>query len=82
MATESLAFWLHPDWFGDSRDNPRDPKYEPFWMRTPHRETTCTYEMCSRKDEWEFLDHFHMDRGNREVKRIAIFKPERCCHLA
>jgi len=32
---DPLAFWLYPDWLGDSRDNPRDPGFVPFWMRDP-----------------------------------------------
>ncbi len=32
---DKFAFWLAPDWTGDSRDNPRDPSFEPFWMRAP-----------------------------------------------
>lgn len=34
---DPLAFWLHPDWTQSSRDNPRDPNFEPFWMRDPVR---------------------------------------------
>lgn len=33
MTSEPLDFWNYPDWFGDSRDNLRDPNSEPFWMR-------------------------------------------------
>ena len=33
MTSPALDFWNYPQWLGDSRDNPRDPKFEPFWMR-------------------------------------------------
>jgi hypothetical protein len=32
---EPLDFWNYPDWLGDTRDNPRSPGHEPFWMRPP-----------------------------------------------
>lgn len=35
MSNSALDFWNHPQWLGDSRDNPRDPGFEPFWMRDP-----------------------------------------------
>lgn len=35
--SDGLDFWNYPDWLGGSRDNPRDPRYEPFWMRPPCR---------------------------------------------
>jgi hypothetical protein len=31
--SEPLDFWNYPDWFNDSRDNPRNSAYEPVWMR-------------------------------------------------
>lgn len=33
MIEEPLDFWNYPDWFDDSRDNPRNTAFEPFWMR-------------------------------------------------
>lgn len=33
MVAEPLDFWNYPTWLGDTRDNPRNPQYEPFWMR-------------------------------------------------
>lgn len=29
----STAFWLHMDYYGDERDNPRSPNFDPAWMR-------------------------------------------------
>jgi len=33
--SDGLDFWNYPDWTEDSRDNPRDPNFSPFWMRDP-----------------------------------------------
>ncbi|MEJ7933471.1 hypothetical protein WG907_04265 [Sphingobium sp. AN558] len=33
MPDAPLDFWNYPAWLGDARDNPRDPGFEPFWMR-------------------------------------------------
>lgn len=37
---DAPAFWLRPAWLNDSRDNPRDPEFEPFWMRDPAKPPT------------------------------------------
>lgn len=38
---EPLDFWNYPNWGPEGTNNPRDPDYEPFWMRpckTPTKE--------------------------------------------
>ncbi len=41
MLREPLDFWNYPDWSGDSFDNLRDRKSEPFWMRPAKGSIPC-----------------------------------------
>lgn len=58
--THHLDFWNYPDWLGDSRDNPRDPGFEPFWMRDT-RETGAPN--CHRGGH-EFLQRMDARTGH------------------
>jgi hypothetical protein len=37
MNVDPLDFWNYPDWLGGSKDNPADPRFQPFWDRPTFR---------------------------------------------
>lgn len=54
----NLDFWNRPTWLGDSRDNPRDPGFEPFWMRDEAQEQLRPAKLSQlRTSSYGFIRH-------------------------